>query len=35
VVIGEPIASLGKNPRQLNEEIRQSIEAGLAKIAAA
>jgi 1-acyl-sn-glycerol-3-phosphate acyltransferase len=35
VVIGEPIASVGKNPRQLNEEIRQSIEAGLAKIAAA
>jgi 1-acyl-sn-glycerol-3-phosphate acyltransferase len=35
VVIGEPIAPVGKNPRQLNEEIRQSIEAGLAKIAAA
>src|SRR5882757_1280588 len=35
VVIGEPIVSEGKNPRQLNEEIRQSIEAGLAKIAAA
>jgi len=35
VMIGEPITCLGKNPRQLNEEIRQSIEAGLAKIAAA
>jgi 1-acyl-sn-glycerol-3-phosphate acyltransferase len=35
VVIGEPIASVGKNPRQLNEEVRQAIEAGLAKIAAA
>jgi 1-acyl-sn-glycerol-3-phosphate acyltransferase len=34
VVIGEPIASAGKNPRTLNEEVRQSIEAGLAKIAA-
>lgn len=34
VVIGEPIASEGKNPRQLNEEVRQSIDAGLAKIAA-
>jgi 1-acyl-sn-glycerol-3-phosphate acyltransferase len=33
VVIGEPIASVGKNPRTLNEEVRQSIEAGLAKIA--
>ena len=35
VVIGEPIPSLGKNPRQLNEEVRCAIEAGLAKIAAA
>jgi 1-acyl-sn-glycerol-3-phosphate acyltransferase len=34
VVIGEPIASAGKKPRQLNEEVRQSIEAGLKKIAA-
>jgi len=33
VVIGEPIASEGKNPRQLNEEVRLAIEAGLAKIA--
>jgi 1-acyl-sn-glycerol-3-phosphate acyltransferase len=35
VVIGEPIESTGKNPRELNEEVRQSIEAGLARIAAA
>jgi 1-acyl-sn-glycerol-3-phosphate acyltransferase len=34
LVIGAPIASAGKNPRQLNEEVRQAIEAGLAKIAA-
>jgi 1-acyl-sn-glycerol-3-phosphate acyltransferase len=34
LVIGEPIASAGKQPRQLNEEVRQAIEAGLAKIAA-
>src|SRR6202521_4941678 len=34
VVIGEPIPSVEKNPRKLNEEVRQSIEAGLAKIAA-
>jgi len=34
VVIGEPIDSLGKEPRQLNEEVRRSIEAGLARIAA-
>src|SRR6202051_3988367 len=33
VVIGEPIASVGKNPRLLNEQVRQSIEAGLARIA--
>jgi 1-acyl-sn-glycerol-3-phosphate acyltransferase len=33
VLIGEPIASAGKNPRRLNEEVRQSIEAGLAIIA--
>jgi 1-acyl-sn-glycerol-3-phosphate acyltransferase len=32
VVIGEPIASEGKNPRQLNEEVRLAIEAGLARI---
>jgi 1-acyl-sn-glycerol-3-phosphate acyltransferase len=34
VVIGEPIDPTGKNPRDLNEEVRQSIEAGLAQIAA-
>jgi 1-acyl-sn-glycerol-3-phosphate acyltransferase len=34
VIIGEPIESAGKNPRVLNEEVRQSIEAGLARIAA-
>jgi 1-acyl-sn-glycerol-3-phosphate acyltransferase len=33
VVIGEPIEPMGKNPRQLNEEVRQSIDAGLARIA--
>jgi 1-acyl-sn-glycerol-3-phosphate acyltransferase len=33
VIIGEPIPSLGKDPRVLNEEIRQAIEAGLARIA--
>jgi 1-acyl-sn-glycerol-3-phosphate acyltransferase len=33
VVIGEPIDPTGKNPRDLNEEVRQSIEAGLARIA--
>jgi 1-acyl-sn-glycerol-3-phosphate acyltransferase len=29
VVIGEPIPSEGKDPRELNEEVRESIEAGL------
>jgi 1-acyl-sn-glycerol-3-phosphate acyltransferase len=33
VVIGAPIESAGKNPRELNEEIRQAIEAGRARIA--
>ena len=33
VVIGAPIESAGKDPRELNEEIRQAIEAGLARIA--
>jgi 1-acyl-sn-glycerol-3-phosphate acyltransferase len=33
VIIGEPIPSAGKDPRQLNDEVRQAIEAGLAKIA--
>lgn len=35
VVIGEPIPSTGKDPRVLNDEVRRSIEAGLARIAAA
>jgi len=35
VIIGEPIESTGKNPRELNDEIRQAIEAGLARIASA
>ena len=35
VIIGEPIESLDKDPRQLNEEVRQAIESGLARIAAA
>jgi 1-acyl-sn-glycerol-3-phosphate acyltransferase len=35
VVIGEPITSAGKNPRQLTEEVRLAIEAGLTKIGAA
>jgi 1-acyl-sn-glycerol-3-phosphate acyltransferase len=34
VIIGEPIESAGKDPRQLNEEVRQAIESGLARIAA-
>jgi 1-acyl-sn-glycerol-3-phosphate acyltransferase len=33
LIIGEPIESAGKNPRELNEEVRQAIEAGLARIA--
>lgn len=33
VIIGEPIESVGKSARQLNEEVRQSIESGLARIA--
>jgi 1-acyl-sn-glycerol-3-phosphate acyltransferase len=33
VVIGEPIESIGKKPRELSEEVKQSIEAGLARIA--
>jgi len=35
VIIGEPVASRGKDPRVLNDEVRLSIEAGLARIAAA
>ena len=33
VIIGEAIEPAGKNPRQLNEEVKRSIEAGLARIA--
>ena len=33
VVIGEPIDSKGKDARELNEEVRRSIEAGLQRIA--
>jgi 1-acyl-sn-glycerol-3-phosphate acyltransferase len=32
VIIGEPIESAGKNPRVLNQEVKQAIEAGLARI---
>jgi 1-acyl-sn-glycerol-3-phosphate acyltransferase len=35
VVIGEPIDATGKEPRKLNEQVRESIDAGLARIAAA
>jgi 1-acyl-sn-glycerol-3-phosphate acyltransferase len=34
VVIGKPITTAGKDPRQLNDEVRAAIEAGLAQIAA-
>ena len=34
VVIGKPIESAGKDPRQLNDEVRAAIEAGLASIPA-
>ena len=34
VVIGKAIESAGKDPRDLNDEVRRSIEAGLARIAA-
>ena len=33
VIIGEPISPAGKNARDLNEEVRLAIEAGLAKSA--
>jgi len=33
VVIGEPITSVGKNPRQLTDEVKRAVDAGLAKIA--
>jgi 1-acyl-sn-glycerol-3-phosphate acyltransferase len=32
VVIGEPIESAGKDARELNDEVRRAIEAGLARI---
>lgn len=34
VIIGEPIDATGKDPRALNDEVRQAIDAGLAKIGA-
>jgi len=34
VVIGEPITPVGKSPRQLTDEVRRAVDAGLAKIAA-
>jgi 1-acyl-sn-glycerol-3-phosphate acyltransferase len=33
VIIGEPLPSVGRNARDLNEEVRQAIESGLARIA--
>lgn len=33
VVIGAPILPVGQDPRELNERVRQSIDAGLARIA--
>src|ERR1700722_5459979 len=33
VVIGEPIESAGRDARELNDEVRRAIEAGLARIA--
>jgi 1-acyl-sn-glycerol-3-phosphate acyltransferase len=33
VVIGAPIEAAGKDPRELNDEVRRAIEAGLAQIA--
>ncbi len=33
VVIGKPIEPAGKNPRELNEEVKQAIDLGLARIA--
>jgi 1-acyl-sn-glycerol-3-phosphate acyltransferase len=33
VIIGEPISSTGKDARELNDEVRRAIEAGLARIA--
>ena len=33
VIIGEPIEAAGKDPRKVNEDVRQAIDAGLARIA--
>ena len=33
VIIGEPISPVGKNPRELTQEVREAIEAGLERIA--
>ena len=33
VVIGEPIAAAGKDARELNDEVRRAIEAGMTRIA--
>jgi 1-acyl-sn-glycerol-3-phosphate acyltransferase len=33
VIIGEPISSTGKDARELNDEVRRAIEAGLTRIA--
>ena len=35
VVIGKPIVPAGKDPRQLNDEVKRAIEAGLARIGSA
>jgi 1-acyl-sn-glycerol-3-phosphate acyltransferase len=35
VIIGEPIDPTGKDPRRLSEQVRESIDAGLARIGAA
>lgn len=32
VIIGEPIESAGRDPRELNDQVRQAIETGLARI---
>jgi len=34
VVIGEPITSVGKNPRQLTDEVKRAVDAASAKISA-
>jgi 1-acyl-sn-glycerol-3-phosphate acyltransferase len=32
VIIGDPIESAGRDPRELNDQVRQAIETGLARI---